>query len=1059
MIKKIILGILTAIVVVLPQISKSQVGVGPAPYCMPLYFNQPCNQFGPSNSPGNSVNDFINSYNTAGATFNIVNNNSGCNAQILSGNMRNYRLWGCQYYMICSPGQVITSNFQSGIIFAQGCAVFVDWNNDGVYNQAAFTGAVPGGERVTQTGVTPPAGVFGPMPAWTVPTVPAGTYRMRVRCVYSSSGNFIQPCTSYSYGETEEYYVYVNSSPSTMTINLTSNSPVCIGGVVSLNASILLGPGSGTCTPNTYTYTWTGPMNYTSSVLSPTFTATNVLQSGVYTLNVTPPNGCGCNGTNTIQVWVNPNPSTSITNNGPVCQGSVLNFNNTVTGGGSMTYSWTGPNNFVANTQSISFNPAQPVNTGLYNFTVTSTFTNGGQCKAFSSSSAAVVPVAQVVVTPSYTQCQGTNINLNASVNGATSYTWNGPNAYTSNLPNPSLVNVTPTISGDYSVTAYFSSSQTTLVCSSTAVSNVSIVPMNPVSVSLPQNVCQNSNGIIVTASASANPTYNWFGPNNFNSQQQTLTFNNIQPFVSGNYSVNAVWSIGTISCVTSNMTNLSVVSVNTVSAVPLINVCENDNATLTANAQGAISYTWAGPNGFNVTQPTTYFQNLNPSWNGNYVVTVAFTNGNLTCYNTNTTTLVVNPKINFTLTPYTQLCYNSLYTIDGPLGGSSYTWIGPGYNSNTQNLFIPNVNLSNVGNYTLTVDLNGCKTYGTTNLQVLNPIVWKNVPTNKTLCKGDSFTLTAQADNGSGNYAYNWEPSVYLTTPNSGIQTGVAMGTMIYNVSVYDVSCPTYTIYTPVTLSVNAAPQPTLNLDKNNVCEPFCFLYDSKVKNLSNLVTYDFNGKSFMGDSINICLNSGNYDLKITTIGKNGCKETFKYGNVLTVHPKPNADFTWSPNMPNHVSNNKVTFYPAEQQMNIQSWFWQLTEDSTSMVKNPEQIYETPGNYPISLMLVSEHGCKDTAVKVLTIDEELLIWVPNSFSPNGDGINETFKPKGSGIKSYDIMIFDRWGSVIHNASNKEWDGTFKGTLCQDQIYVYKLTIIDIKGIRREIVGHVTLLK
>jgi gliding motility-associated-like protein len=56
-------------------------------------------------------------------------------------------------------------------------------------------------------------------------------------------------------------------------------------------------------------------------------------------------------------------------------------------------------------------------------------------------------------------------------------------------------------------------------------------------------------------------------------------------------------------------------------------------------------------------------------------------------------------------------------------------------------------------------------------------------------------------------------------------------------------------------------------------------------------------------------------------------------------------------------------------------------------------------------------------------------------------------------------MIFDRWGSVIHNASNKEWDGTFKGTLCQDQIYVYKLTIIDIKGIRREIVGHVTLLK
>jgi hypothetical protein len=57
-------------------------------------------------------------------------------------------------------------------------------------------------------------------------------------------------------------------------------------------------------------------------------------------------------------------------------------------------------------------------------------------------------------------------------------------------------------------------------------------------------------------------------------------------------------------------------------------------------------------------------------------------------------------------------------------------------YNSNTQNLFIPNVNLSNVGNYSLTVDLNGCKTYGSTNLQVLNPIVWQNAPQIKQFVK-----------------------------------------------------------------------------------------------------------------------------------------------------------------------------------------------------------------------------------------------------------------------------------------------------------------------------------
>jgi len=1057
--KKLLLSILLTLGILIPTVMTPQIGVGPAPYCMPPYFNQPCNQFGPSNSPGNSVNDFINSYNTAGATFNIVNNNSGCNSQVLSGNMRNYRLWGCQYYMICSPGQVITSNFQSGIIFAQGCAVFVDWNNDGVYNQAAFTGAVPGGERVTQTGVTPPAGVFAPMPAWTVPTVPAGTYRMRVRCVYSSSGNFIQPCTSYSYGETEEYYVYVNSSPSTMTINLTSNSPVCIGGVVSLNASILLGPGAGTCTPNTYTYTWTGPMNYTSSVLSPTFTATNVLQSGVYTLNVTPPNGCGCNGTNTIQVWVNPNPSTSITNNGPVCQGSVLNFNNTINGSGTMTYNWMGPNNFVANTPSLSFSSAQPSNTGTYNFTVVSTFTNGGQCVASSSSSAAVVPVAQVSTTPSYTQCQGTQINLNANVLGATSFTWVGPNGYTTNIQNPTLTNITPTMSGNYSVTAYYSSNQTTLVCTSTAVSNVSVVPKNPVLVSQPQNICQGSNSVIVTASASANPLYNWFGPNNLNLQQQTLSFNNIQPFVSGNYVVNAIWSIGSVSCATSNTTNLNIVPVNTVTVVPQITVCENENATLTSTAQGAISYTWTGPNNFNVTQPVTYFQNLNSSWNGVYTITASFTNGNLTCYSSNQTVLQVNPKINFSLTPIGKLCFNQPLNVNGPNGGSLYSWVGPGFSSNLQNLIIPNTSTTNIGTYTLTVDLNGCKTYGSVFVDVHTPITWGNIIQPQPLCKGDKFTISAQAMGGSGNYAYNWNPVTYIASPYGDTQTGVAVGTTVYNIEVYDISCPYYKIYTSISLNVNQPPTPKLSVP-NYSCEPYCHIFNSKIPYEAQTVLYTFNGsKQVMGDSVKVCLSSGVYTVNVTTFGINGCKGSFDYPNLITVHPKPNADFYWTPNDPNTVSDNKVTFYPKEPNNTNYSWFLSETDTSNSMT--PLRYFYEPGKYPISLLVTNEFGCKDTMIKVIEINEENLIYLPVSFTPNGDGLNDVFLPKGLGFKNYTLRIFDRWGTMIYDSgsTNQGWDGKAKGVVCQDGVYVYQIVIIDNDGKQHTKTGHVTLLK
>lgn len=880
-----VVKLILLLVTLIPGIIQSQIGTGPAPYCMPLYTSPPCNQPNPSNTPGNFVNDFINSYNTSGATFNINNNNSGCNAQNLNGT-KNYRLWGCQYYMICSPGQVINSTFQSGIIYGQGCTVFVDWNNNGIYD-------IPT-ERMTSTPGVAPAGVTTPMPAWVVPNVPAGTYRMRVRCAYSTMGPTINPCTNYSYGECEEYFVYVNTTPGNMNVTLTSNSPVCVGGQVQINTSVTLGPGSGSCTANTYTYNWTGPMNYTSNVISPSFTATNVLQSGVYTLNISTPNGCGCGSTNTIQIWVNPNPSTSITNNGPVCKGSQLNFTNTISGSGTMIYNWTGPNGFTANTPQISFAQAQPTNTGVYNFTVVSQFTNGGQCQAQSTSSAVVVPVNQVSVVSSYTQCQGTNINLVATP-GANTYSWTGPNLWTSSISNPTLNNIIPAQSGNYSVTAYYTSAQTTLVCSSSAVSNVSVVPMEQVVVSQPTNACQGIN-VILTASAQFSPTYNWSGPNGFNSVQQSLIFNNIQSSASGNYSVVAVWSIGQVSCQTST----------------------------------------------------------------------------------------------------------------------------------------------------------------TTSIFVQSPIYWKSNMSNKTLCKGDSFTLTPDVSGGTGNYAFTWSPAINNLT--GSYQTGIANGTTYYNVSVYDIACPNYILNQSVLINVNSVSQPTLSL-QNNKCEPLCQIFNSGVNNTSQLVVYTINKENFIGDSVNVCLSAGEYSVSTTILGKNGCKETFKYNDLIIVNKLPDAYFTWSPETLNTISEN-VAIFTHHNPKDVINWSWEINGDTTQ-VKSPSYTFEKQGLFPVTLVVTNKWDCKDTLTKIIKVENEFIFWLPNSFTPNGDGLNDVLRPKYFGIKNYSISIFDRWGSEIYsgNDQSKEWDGTFKGVICQDGVYVYQATIIDNRMIRHSKVGHVTLLK
>ena len=298
------------------------------------------------------------------------------------------------------------------------------------------------------------------------------------------------------------------------------------------------------------------------------------------------------------------------------------------------------------------------------------------------------------------------------------------------------------------------------------------------------------------------------------------------------------------------------------------------------------------------------------------------------------------------------------------------------------------------------------------------------------------------------------------ITGPTGSVQSGVGIGTTVYNVLVYDIACPQYTINHSFVINVNKAPVPLLSIP-NNQCEPFCTIYDSKIKNQTETVAYTFNGgNTYYGDSSKICLSAGIYTLDITSIGLNGCKEVFNYPNMITVYPKPVADFDWSPELPNTVSDNLVTFYPKNQPSNY-TWFWELGANETSTDKNPAKRYDAQGMYPITLVVVTDHNCKDTITKVINVKDEFLLFIPNAFTPNGDGINDTFKPKGLGIKNFSLEIYDRWGSLIFQSGDlsKDWDGTYKGVLIEDGVYVYRITAIDQNGIRHTKTGHVTLLK
>ena len=131
------------------------------------------------------------------------------------------------------------------------------------------------------------------------------------------------------------------------------------------------------------------------------------------------------------------------------------------------------------------------------------------------------------------------------------------------------------------------------------------------------------------------------------------------------------------------------------------------------------------------------------------------------------------------------------------------------------------------------------------------------------------------------------------------------------------------------------------------------------------------------------------------------------------------------------------------------------------NIVRHQSFIYPETGTYAAVLVVKSDKGCLDTMIKTIFVAEDYGIFVPNAFTPNGDGINDIFQPKGYGITKYELDIFDRWGEKIFQTNQFEhgWDGTIKGISIKNDIYTWRIKLTNVFGKSHELTGHVTLIK
>ena len=206
---------------------------------------------------------------------------------------------------------------------------------------------------------------------------------------------------------------------------------------------------------------------------------------------------------------------------------------------------------------------------------------------------------------------------------------------------------------------------------------------------------------------------------------------------------------------------------------------------------------------------------------------------------------------------------------------------------------------------------------------------------------------------------------------------------------------------------------------------------------------------------------NVGTYTVKLVAIDTNTCNKIDSTFFTIRVSDKPTSSFTFLPNPPE--ANKAVQFQNNSVGAIRYTWLFGDGESLNTIRKDTivKHEYNQGGLQTACLVAVNSAGCADTSCK----DIEALVIpvydVPSAFTPNGDGLNDYVTVRGFGIKSVQMIIYNRWGNVVFETKSMKqgWNGTYKGILQPQDVYSYVVDVEFFDGTRHQKKGDITLLR
>ena len=637
-----------------------------------------------------------------------------------------------------------------------------------------------------------------------------------------------------------------------------------------------------------------------------------------------------------------------------------------------------------------------------------------------------VTPAANTAITPAGPFCiSSPSVNLTAATGGGI---WSGMGITNSanGTFNPATAGVgshiiTYTISGPCG-----GSSTATIVVNASA--NTTITPTGPFCTSSPSiNLTAATGGGIWSGTGITNSSNGTFNPSTAGVGSHIIKY-----VISG-------------ACADSSTITIVVDTVPNTTINPAGPFCVSASAVnLTAATGGGI---WSGTGITNSTNGT-----FNPATAGvgSYVIKYVISG---TCPDSSTITIVVNASANTTITPAGPFCADaSSVNLTAASGGG--IWSGTGITNSSNGTFDPAT--AGAGSYVIKYVISGACADSSTTTIVVNAVPNTAINAVGNLCtNGSPINLTAATNGGV------WS-GIGITNSSTGVFDPTVSGAGTFTIKyVIGGSCPDSST---VTITVNQTPVVTFSATPTSGCAPVCVNFTDNSTGSCSTINWTFGdgNSSTSTNPLHCYTTSGAYDVTMTC-NNNGCIGSNTINSMITVNPTPIASFTMNPSG-DILPNTTVNFTNTSTSGSSITWNF---GDPLSGIQNgsilsaPTHTYADTGSYCVTL-IAQEAGCTDSVQKCFEVFSQISIVVPNTFTPNGDGKNDLFFIKTTGIASLTCDIFDRWGVKVYTLEGigGTWNGTTnKGAKASSGTYYYVLNATGINGTTKQERGFIELIR